>query len=204
MPISYRYPRRAAALLLATVLGALCATVPAHAHAPAPSPSDPRRVTIDEPRGMTSHGASIAVDWSYLINVKSGLAMAVSGGQDGNGVPIIQWTPTVGNQEQAWSTGFNASGFLVLRNAGTTVQKAVTIRDRSTANGAAAVQWDYVGQDNQEFQYALYTDGSVTIWNRRSQKCLAVPNGDMDRGVGIIQWTCNGGPEQRWFVYPWS
>lgn len=200
MPNIYRYLRGAATLLLATVVGALTVIVPAQADTTGSVPPGLRRVTIDELRAAYSANA---VQWLYLRNVNSKLFMAVSGGADGDGVAIIQWPQRTG-QEQAWYLDINANGYWVIRNGGTTTQKAVTIKDRSSANGAAVVQWNYVGQDNQEFILGDYGDATYDFENRRSLRCLAIPGGSKTQGTALIQWNCNSGLEQRWELYAWG
>ena len=44
-------------------------------------------------------------------------------------------------------------------------------------------------------------DGPAKTWvNQGSGKCLGVQNGDMTNGTPVVQWTCNGHPDQSWFI----
>lgn len=38
------------------------------------------------------------------------------------------------------------------------------------------------------------------VMNQNSGLCLAIGGGNAYPGVAAIQWTCNGQPEQRWYV----
>src|SRR4051812_38268195 len=41
------------------------------------------------------------------------------------------------------------------------------------------------------------------VWqNWKSQKCMGVAGGKMSNGTKIIQWTCNGNPDQLWNAFP--
>ncbi|MET9318224.1 RICIN domain-containing protein [Kribbella sp. NPDC003505] len=33
-----------------------------------------------------------------------------------------------------------------------------------------------------------------------SDKCLAIPNGNMSPGIQAIQWSCAADPDQRWWI----
>jgi ricin-type beta-trefoil lectin protein len=39
---------------------------------------------------------------------------------------------------------------------------------------------------------------SSEVLNGKSGKCLSVDDGSLADGALVIQWTCNGGPEQQW------
>lgn len=46
-------------------------------------------------------------------------------------------------------------------------------------------------------------DGEIVeLWNYNSQHCLSVGAGSTAGGAGIIQWSCYGGAEQYWGLYP--
>jgi hypothetical protein len=44
--------------------------------------------------------------------------------------------------------------------------------------------------------------GHVTWKNINSGQCLGVLNGNMTNGTPVIQWPCNGNPDQEWTVPP--
>jgi hypothetical protein len=35
--------------------------------------------------------------------------------------------------------------------------------------------------------------------NRNSGKCMGVTGGSAQNGAAVVQWDCNGHPDQRWF-----
>ncbi|MFI6475402.1 RICIN domain-containing protein [Streptomyces sp. NPDC050516] len=48
-------------------------------------------------------------------------------------------------------------------------------------------------------------DGEIVeLWNLNSQHCMSVGGGSTAGGAGIIQWSCYGGAEQYWGLYPVS
>ncbi|MFS8101439.1 RICIN domain-containing protein [Lentzea alba] len=70
-------------------------------------------------------------------------------------------------------------------------------------NGAAIIQWDCHGLENQQFAPLFTVDGnsegiSVVFINRKSGKCIDLYNGDLANGTPIIQWTCHNGANQKW------
>jgi hypothetical protein len=204
VPNTYRYLRGAAALLAATILAVLGASVPAHADTTvAPGPGL-HRVTLAELRAAAATDAA-AVQWIFIVNVNSGLTLAVAGSDDDNGAPIIQYDMRPGQnaQEQAWMWSL-VGDYIVMRNAGTSTWKAAGISRSSTANNAKAIQWTYTpGLQDQQWIVGEYNDDTYRFKNRNSGKCLAIPSSSTTRGTQAIQWTCSNGLEQRWALYAW-
>jgi Ricin-type beta-trefoil lectin domain len=48
-------------------------------------------------------GAGKETGYARLINYKSGLVLAVNGGDDGVGRDVVQWTPILGSLDQYWA-----------------------------------------------------------------------------------------------------
>jgi hypothetical protein len=46
-------------------------------------------------------------------------------------------------------------------------------------------------------------DGSFEVVNRRSGLCLDVLGGSVDPGAQMIQYTCNGAPNEHWYFMNW-
>jgi len=210
LPTTYRCLRGVAAVFVATVVGALGTIVPAHAVTTASVPPGLRRATIDDIRARASGDASTAgVFWYYLRNVQTQQYLTVRGAQAANGIPIIQspWLVEGTRQEQAWRFDVNSAGFWTIRSGNTNDQKAITIKDKSTANGGAVVQRAYAGQDNQEFILHDYNDTTFDFENVHSLRCLAIPGGRPAAGLAVIQWDCPDSQhprmEQRWELYYW-
>jgi hypothetical protein len=83
------------------------------------------------------------------------------------------------------------------------LQQCVDLYDGGSFNGAAIIQWDCHGLENQQFAPLFTVDEnttgvSVVFINRKSGKCVDLYNGDLANGTPIIQWTCHNGANQKW------
>lgn len=44
-------------------------------------------------------------------------------------------------------------------------------------------------------------DGPAKTWiSQGAGKCLGVLGGNMTNGTAVVQWTCNGNPDQKWVI----
>jgi hypothetical protein len=84
---------------------------------------------------------------------------------------------------------------IVSRNSG----KALDVNGSSTADGAAMIQWDYWGGNNQQWQLAA-AGNYFTIANRNSNKLLDVSGGSTTAGTGLVQQTAGSATSQQWQV----
>lgn len=71
----------------------------------------------------------------------------------------------------------------------------------STADGAAAQQWDCDGGANQKWIWTHIPGTGYTLRNAWSGKCLDVPGGGNTNGVHIQQWDCWNGNNQIWYDF---
>ncbi|MEU0406143.1 RICIN domain-containing protein, partial [Streptomyces sp. NPDC006197] len=79
--------------------------------------------------------------------------------------------------------------------------KCADVADRSTADGAALIQWTCGNRSvNQEFWLKSAGNGQVQIVARYSGKCLAPRDGSTADGAAIVQYACDGTAAQRWSV----
>ncbi|MFF8443968.1 RICIN domain-containing protein [Streptomyces californicus] len=78
--------------------------------------------------------------------------------------------------------------------------KCADVADRSTADGAALVQWGCGNGVNQQFWLKSAGSGRVQIVARHSGKCLAVRDGSTADGAAIAQYACDGTAAQQWKV----
>ncbi|MER5307738.1 RICIN domain-containing protein [Streptomyces sp. NPDC002773] len=78
--------------------------------------------------------------------------------------------------------------------------KCADVADRSTADGAALIQWGCGNTVNQQFWLKPVANGRVQIVARYSGKCLAPRDGSTADGAAIAQYTCNGTTAQQWKV----
>lgn len=79
--------------------------------------------------------------------------------------------------------------------------KCLGIYNGSTANGAAAAQWNCDSGALDQYwslESAANAPGYVEIRNLKSNKCLGTSGGSASNGAAVIQWDCNGNPDQHW------
>ncbi|WP_229883996.1 RICIN domain-containing protein, partial [Streptomyces omiyaensis] len=76
--------------------------------------------------------------------------------------------------------------------------KCADVADRSTADGAALIQWGCGNTVNQQFWLKSAGNNRVQIIARYSGKCLAPQGGSTADGVAVVQYTCNGTSAQQW------
>jgi endoglucanase len=77
---------------------------------------------------------------------------------------------------------------IVNRNSG----KALDIKESSTADGAAAIQFTYNYGNNQQWELLDIGGGYVEIINRNSGKSLEIGGWSTDAGAAATQWTYGG------------
>ncbi|MFD5768733.1 RICIN domain-containing protein [Streptomyces sp. NPDC127049] len=78
--------------------------------------------------------------------------------------------------------------------------KCADVADRSTADGAALIQWGCANSVNQQFWLKPAGTNRVQIVARYSGKCLAPKDGSTADGAAIAQYPCNGTTGQQWKV----
>ncbi|WP_406066194.1 RICIN domain-containing protein [Streptomyces sp. NBC_01077] len=76
--------------------------------------------------------------------------------------------------------------------------KCLEIADWSTANGAAARQWDCHLGKNQWWFFLPQDNGSDLLFNEHSGKCLEVADWSTANGAVVRQWDCHEGANQQW------
>ena len=85
---------------------------------------------------------------------------------------------------------------LVRLNSG----KVLDVTSASTANGAAVIQWDWHGGDNQLFRIVPLGDGVCPIVAKHSGRVLDVTGAAAGNGARIIQWDWHGGDNQHFLL----
>lgn len=90
----------------------------------------------------------------------------------------------------------NAFYQLISRHSG----KAIDIENRSTANGAAVVQWTSGQGSNQQFQFVAAGDGYYQLRARHSGKVIDIENRSTANGANVVQWEANNGANQQFRV----
>ncbi|MBO3750603.1 RICIN domain-containing protein [Streptosporangiaceae bacterium NEAU-GS5] len=83
---------------------------------------------------------------------------------------------------------------LTLRHSG----KCLDVRDGSTSDGGAVIQFTCNGGTNQQWRVQSISGGFVQVVARNSGKCLDVTSGSTADGAAVIQWACGTGSNQQW------
>ncbi|GAA0985012.1 RICIN domain-containing protein [Acrocarpospora macrocephala] len=88
------------------------------------------------------------------------------------------------------------SGFdrLAVRHSG----KCLDVRNQSTANSAAVVQYTCNGGANQQWRIQSISGGYVQVIAHHSGKCLDVNSASTADYATILQYTCGSGANQQW------
>ncbi|WP_181958233.1 RICIN domain-containing protein [Nonomuraea deserti] len=85
---------------------------------------------------------------------------------------------------------------LVSRHSG----KAIDVEGRSTANGAAIVQWAPGDGTNQQFQFVDSGGGFYRIKARHSGKVIDVSGASTADGAEVVQWTDTNAANQQFRI----
>ncbi|GAA2208088.1 RICIN domain-containing protein [Nonomuraea monospora] len=83
---------------------------------------------------------------------------------------------------------------LTVRHSG----KCVDVRNGSTADLAAVIQYDCNGGTNQQWRIQSVSGGYVQIVARNSGKCLDVNGVSTADGAAVQQYGCGAGANQQW------
>jgi hypothetical protein len=74
------------------------------------------------------------------------------------------------------------------------------VTGRSYENGALMQQWECLNPQTAQNQVFTLVpgNGNYELIARNSGRCVDVLNGSAENGARAQQWTCNGGPQQKW------
>jgi len=83
-------------------------------------------------------------------------------------------------------------------------ERAVSVLDWRTDNGAPIVQWDYLDGTNQQWKVIPVggQDNLFKIHSCYSAMVLDVPDPRMEDGTPLIQWGYHEGTNQQWRLLP--
>lgn len=124
----------------------------------------------------------------------------VTGPSTANGTLIHQWTYTGADNQWWFRYGWNYGDVFTRYGS----NKCMGVGGGSTSAGAAVVEWDCNGHLDQQWLY-LATGGYANGWpvynivNLNSGQCLGVQGGSTALGAQVVQWPCNGHPDQEWY-----
>jgi hypothetical protein len=76
--------------------------------------------------------------------------------------------------------------------------KTLNVAGINPADGAAAIQWPWLGGDNERWKLTRQADGSVTLAAQHSGKLLEVAGCSAADGARVQQWAATGAACQRW------
>lgn len=152
-----------------------------------------RSSTVDGRAWLTSRTPNgvLSTSTGYRVrNTNSGKCVDAAGGGTSNGTRIQQYTcnSTTAQKYKFIPTG---SGYYKLVRGGTSDQ-VIDIQDRSTANGAKAHLWTYVGGTNQQWKPVYLGKDRWRFVARHSGRCLDVPGASKNNSVQLHQYECNG------------
>jgi hypothetical protein len=135
-----------------------------------------------------------------LINEKSGLALDASGGNTGNGTPLVQWNYGGGNN-QRWNLEGLGGGQYKL--TGVASGRTINVEGASQNNNARVVLYDWRNENNAKFTLTNNGMGYYSLRFVHSGKAMTVFSGSTTPGTSIIQYTYNEGQNARWqFLAP--
>jgi len=141
-------------------------------------------------------------DGYYTVrSAHSGKSLKIKDGSRGAGAPLVQFSDH-GEESQQFSMMPAGGEFynIVPRHSG----KTLGVCYSSKEDGSCVVQWPPTGVDDQKFKLKVakpvVETGVYTIAAKHSNKCLDVPSGRADENLGIIQWGCWDGANQKWIV----
>ncbi|MGC0343961.1 lysophospholipase L1-like esterase [Streptomyces sp. SLBN-8D4] len=76
--------------------------------------------------------------------------------------------------------------------------KNAQVKSASSADAAEVVQNAAADDASQLWQTVAQSDGSFSLVNINSGKCMDVKGASTSAGESVIQWPCSGRPNQRW------
>jgi alpha-galactosidase len=145
------------------------------------------------PTGAVTYNAM-----SYnIVNVNSGLNLAVSGNSTGSGAAIVQQTADNALDQEWQLVPVGDGGFKVV-NRNSHLQLTLP----STTQGAQLVQAaDDKARDSQ-FRFTPTGSGSYTLVSASDGMLADVSGNSTAAGAQVIQWPANNGANQKWTLVP--
>ena len=103
----------------------------------------------------------------------------------------------IGNLNGGDSSQIDSSSYykIVNRKSG----KAVDVPNGNSANGTQLVQWDDVGNNNQQFRLVADADGYYTIINKGTNKALDNAGATTDNSA-VVEWDVTSSNNQKWKI----
>ncbi|SHJ73615.1 S8 family serine peptidase, partial [Parasporobacterium paucivorans] len=140
----------------------------------------------------------------YFIKSKnSELFMDIYGGGRDFGTNIIQWSYHGGTNQQ-WKFENLGNGYYKITSV-LNPAYALDVYCSGTSMGTRVIQWPYYGGPNQQWKIIENEDGSISLisklaFENGTRYVLDVYGGSAVAGVNVIQWSGNGGDNQKWYL----
>lgn len=102
-----------------------------------------------------------------------------------------------GDTGSSGDSQFNSNAYykIVNRNSG----KALDVPGGNTANNVQLVQWNDVGNNNQQYKIVADSDGYYTIINRGTNKAIDNAGSRTDNSA-VVQWDVTSSDNQKWKI----
>jgi hypothetical protein len=138
-----------------------------------------------------------------FVNVNSGKCLDIVNSGTGNGTAAQQLTCNSAAANQLFTATRVGAVNAYLKPTHTTGQ-CLAIPGGSTADNAYVGIWSCIPTPDQ-FQQLEYVTGTgnntiVRIRPTHSNKCFAIPAGQLNDGAPVVQWTCGPIPDQTWYL----
>lgn len=142
--------------------------------------------------------------WGNLVVQESGFCLDVTGISAAAGAIVQQW-PCWNGPNQQWEFTPTPDGHYTIQSRQTGL--LLTVANASTANGAQMIMQPNQGwfepPANQMWSVsAPNAYGQRSIISANSDSCLDDTGFSTKPGTPVQQWTCWGGPTQKWLFVP--
>jgi hypothetical protein len=147
-------------------------------------------------------GGYIPLGGETWVDNNSGQYLDMTGASTAQGAYAQQWPYNGGGPNQWWVRFPDDGGYYRILNKNSDL--CLGVQGGSTAWGARVVQWACNGNPDQEWAYEFtgsYSNGwpVYNIVNKNSGLCLGVLGASYAEGAEVVQWGCNGNPDQEWY-----
>lgn len=102
-----------------------------------------------------------------------------------------------GNLSGADSSQFDQNSYYKIVNKKST--KVIDVPGGNTANNTQLVQWDDLGNNNQQFKFVAGSDGYYSIINKGTNKALDNA-GATGENSAVVEWDISSSDNQKWKI----
>jgi Ricin-type beta-trefoil lectin domain len=130
------------------------------------------------------------------------MVMTVSGAAEG--ASVVQRAYTAAS-DQMWNLSATATPRYYSANpTSSAASLLLDVTGGTNTAGALLEQWDSNGGSNQKFTFTPYGDGRgfFTFTNLHNGMCNEVYDASTLANTNDVQWTCNSGTNEQWWLAP--